>query len=202
MKQNITYHWGQDHLRIDLGSRLEPRVKTLFWIELLVTCGAATLFLLEALPLLDSWLHALTAIGSAVLYFLAAYRFLQRMFFRECIVLSTTHFTIIQKNFFNRQIRSYDRRFMGPLRYLEKDEKTDHPLKGRHFDYFGFETHEKLIQTLHQEGRMYFTYGEDSVRFARGLYSWHAEELVNMMQLYCGKSLQLGPEWARMTQDV
>ena len=90
---------------------------------------------------------------------------------------------------------------MGPLHYVGKPEKTDHPLKGECYDYFGLETHEHLLQSLHHEGNLYFNYEGFPIRFARGVYSWHAEEMVRMMQLYTGNTLKLGPEWERMLQE-
>jgi hypothetical protein len=201
MGQPITYHWGENHLSVDLGNRIQSRVRVLFTIELIVAFGAATLFLLKPLPGNDLWLHAAIAFSAAALYALAAYRFLQRMFYRERVVVDATHLTIMQRSFFNQKIRSYDRRNMGPLHYVGRDQKTDHPLKGRHFDYFGFETHERLVQNLHQDGSLYFNYGGFPVRFGRGLFSWDAEELVRMLQLYCGNSLVLGAEWAQMMQE-
>lgn len=201
MKENITFNWGENHLLIDLGNRIEPRIRILFWMELMLTSGLATIFLLQAFPLNSGWIHWITGVGAALLYFMAAFRFLRRMFFREQVVLDGTHITLVQRTFFSHKSQSYDRRHMGPLHYVGKDAKTDHPLKGRLYDYWGFETHERLIQTLHQDGSLYFNYGGFPVRFARGIYSWHAEEVVRIMKLYCGASLKLGAEWERMLQE-
>jgi hypothetical protein len=205
--EGIVFHWGEVHVTADLGQRLEPRVKVLFWAELLVTCGIATVFLLQTLSARGDhgsavWMRWASCAGAATLYGLAACRFLQRVSFREQVVMDATHVTLVQKDFFRHRSRSYDRAGMGPLRYVGRDIKTDHPLAGRHFDYFGFETHERLVQALHGDGSLYFEYHGYPVRFGRGLYSWHAEELVSMMRLYCGDTLQLGPEWEKMMQDV
>ena len=64
-----------------------------------------------------------------------------------------------------------------------------------------FETHEHLIQSLHHDGNLYFNTHEGRVYFASGVYSWDAEEMVQMMLLYIGSSLQLGPEWKEMLQE-
>lgn len=209
VRKGVSYHWGEHHLLIDLGARIEPRLRVLFWVELLITCGIATVFLVEALPSLAAragdhlWVRWASCIGAAALYGLAAVRFLQRISFRERLVVDDTHLTLVQKDFFSHRSRSYDRRQMSALHYVGKDGKTDHPLAGRHFDYWGFETHERLVQALHGEGSLFFTYrGGFPVRFGRGLYSWDAEEVVRMMRLYCGKSLQLGPEWERMLEET
>jgi hypothetical protein len=89
---------------------------------------------------------------------------------------------------------------LGRLHYEGKGPKTDHPLKGRCFDYFGFETQEQIIQTLHQDGNLYFDTPQGKLYFAAGVYSWDAEEMVQMMKMYMGTSLLLGPEWEEMLQ--
>lgn len=200
-RNDIRYSWGQDHLLIDLGNRIEPRIRALFWAEFLFTSGMATIFLMQSLPLGTKWIHWSTGLGASVLYLLASYRFLSRMYFREQVLLERSQLVLIQKGFMRRKVQCYDWEHVGPLHYVGKDKKTDHPLKGRNFDYFGFETHEHLIQSLYQDGSLYFNYGGFPVRFARGVYSWHAEEVVRMMKLYMGDVLQLGSEWAKMMQE-
>jgi len=96
----------------------------------------------------------------------------------------------------------YDWEELGTLHYIGKGAKTDHPLKGKCFDYFGFDTQEKVVQDLHHDGNLYFEYKGIPVRFARGIYSWHAEEIVNMIRLFAGSSLRLGPEWQNIMQEI
>ncbi len=201
--RDITYHWGKDNLLISLGNRTEPRIKMLFLAEFLLTSGIATVFLLRSMPLSAGLSNVITCIGSAMLYLLSAYRFLSRIFFSEKIIVDKQYLTIVQHSFFMRNISRYKWRYMGPLHYIGKEVKTDHPLKGKCYDYFGFETQEHLIQSLHHSGNLYFNYGDDlAVRFARGVYSWDAEEMVRMIHLFSGPSvLRLGPEWEQMLQE-
>lgn len=201
MKKKISYHWGDDHLLIALGNRLQPRIKFLFWAEFVFTTGMATIFLKQSLPFSTNLLHVVAGIGAALLYLLAAYRFMSRMLFDEKIVVDSAAMIIIQRTPFSLKTRTYQWKDIGPLHYVGKPSKTDHPLKGHCYDYLGFETQEHLIQSLHHEGNMYFNYKGFSVRFARGVYSWDAEEMVRMMRLYIGSDLQLGPEWAKMAQE-
>jgi hypothetical protein len=84
---------------------------------------------------------------------------------------------------------------------MGKDVKTDHPLKGQSFDYFGFDTHEQLVQNLHQEGNLCIYFYHQQVRFGKGVYLWHAEELVQMMKLFAGESLKLGAEWKYLMHE-
>ncbi len=202
MPDKIAYNWGDGFLHIKLGNRTEPRIKALYWGEFLLTAGMSTVFLIQAFPLSGSWFHMASAIGSAVLYLLASYRFASRMFFTEELWLDNEFLTIISSTPFKRKLNRYDWANIGPLHYTGIASKTDHPLKGDCYDYFGFETQEKLIQNIHQEGNIYFNYWGYSIRFAKGVYSWDAEEMINMMKLYAGSSLRLGPEWGRMMPET
>lgn len=186
---------------IDLGNRIEPRIRILFWAELLLTSALASVFMLQAFPLQKQWIHWCTAFGAGALYLLGVIRFLSRVYLREQLILTQSHLTLVQKSFFRRKAQRYNWYQVGPLHYIGKEQKTEHPLKGRSFDYFGFDTHEHLIQSLHQDGSLGFNYQGHAVRFGRFIYSWHAEEVVRMMKLYMGDMLQLGSEWRQMTQE-
>jgi len=202
MKEKIKYYWGRDHLMIDLGNRIEPRIRIIYWIEFLITIGIATIFLLQSAALSASWLHITASVGVGLLYLLAAYRFLSRVFYKEKIAVTNHHFVIIRQTPFQHRMASYDWERMGALHYIGKDTKTDHPLKGKCYDYFGFDTQERLVQDLHHDGNLYFNYDNIPVRFARGIYSWNAEEMVRMIRLYSGTSLQLGDEWKILMQEI
>ncbi len=169
--------------------------------ELFFTTTMATIFLLQSLPFNHNFMHWAAGIGASMLYLLAAHRFLARIFLTERILLEQHTFTLIRKTIFSQQVRRYDWRHIGLLHYEGMPAKTDHPLKGKSFDYFGFETQEHLIKNLHHEGNLYFDTVEGRVYFASGVYSWNAEELVQIMKLYMGASLQLAPEWKEMLQE-
>jgi hypothetical protein len=200
-EKGIKYYWGDHSLLITLGTRTHARIRALYLIEFIATSAMATIFLLQSLPSKLSFIHWTACIGASALYLLAAYRFLARIFFKESLLLEEQSLTIIKKTIFTRQVRHYDWRHVGTLHYEGKSKKTDHPLKGKCFDYFGFETQEQLIQILHHEGNLYFDTRNGRVYFASGLYSWDAEEMVQMMRMYMGTALQLGPEWTEMLQE-
>ena len=195
---NITYHWGSDYLLIELDNRINSRIKALFWAEFLLTVGMATIFIVEAFVASDSYLNFIAAIAATILYFIAAYRFLSRMFLNEKLLLDKEHLLIITNTPFSKKIKTYKWQNIGPLHYIGKTPKTDHPLKGSSFDYLGFDTQEHLIQSLHHEGNMYFNYEGEQVPFAKSVYSWDAEEMIQMMKIFSGSKLKLGPEWQQM----
>lgn len=199
-KDSITYFWGRQSLLINIGNRTGKRLKVLYAFEFLFTSGLATIFFIQSLPFQFNYLHWIAGIGACVLYFLAIRRFLMRIFFNECILLDDQCIAFVKKTIISKEVRRYDWRLLGSLHYEGQGKKTDHPLKGKCFDYFGFETQEQLIQTLHKEGNLYFDTPQGRLYFAAGVYSWDAEEMVQMMKMYMGTSLQLGPEWAQMLQ--
>jgi hypothetical protein len=201
MKNRITYHWGESHLLIKLGNQIEPRIKILFIAEFLFMSGMATIFLFKSLPLSQGMLNWLSCIAAGVLYILAGARFLSRIFYREQLLLDPDFLVIVSATPFQRKIRSYEWKKTGRLHYTGKISKTDHPLKGNSFDYFGFETQEYLIQSLHREGNIFFDYEGIRVHFGKGIRSWDAEDMVHMMKLFAGPSLRLGPEWREMLQE-
>jgi len=202
MSTDIKYYWGKDQLLIDLGNRIEPRIRIIYWIEFIITIGIATIILLESFSMVESWLYILASIGIGLLYLLAAHRFLSRMLYREKIAVTNTHLSIIRQTPFRTKTTCCEWTKMGALHYKGKDAKTDHPLKGKCFDYFGFDTQERLVQDLHHDGNLFFMNGDKVVQFARGIYCWHAEDIVKMIRLYAGSSLQLGEEWKHLLQEM
>ena len=165
-KQDITYYWGNRSLLINLGNRTSIRMRVLHVFEFLFTSGLATIFFIQSLPLHKNYFHWVACLGAGMLYFLAARRFLIRMFFSESVILDDQCIAFVKKTIFSKQVRRYDWRLLGALHYEGKGEKTDHPLKGRCFDYFGFETQEQIIQTLHRDGNLYFDTPEGKLYFA------------------------------------
>jgi len=200
-KRSITYYWGDHNLLIVLGNRTHVRIRALYLVEFLFTTGMATIFLFLSFPLRHAFIHWTACIGASSLYILASYRFLARIFFTERLLLEQHSLTIIKKTIFSQRVRRYDWRKIGVLHYEGRGQRTDHPLKGKYFDYFRFETQEQLIQSLHHDGNMYFDTTEGRVYFASGVYSWNAEEMVQMMKLFIGTVLKLGPEWKEMLQE-
>jgi hypothetical protein len=202
MKSNgITYYWGKHDLQVHLGTRLDPRVRIVYWGEFLIAIGMATIFVSQYFDFKSTLLQLFINAGACMLYTIACYRFISRMYFREQLIITPTQFQIIRQTPFSKFHQHFDWQYMSPLRYIGKDRKTDHPLKGGCFDYFGFDTQEKLVQDLHHDGNLYFEYRGVPVRFARGIYTWHAEEIVRMIQLHAGSLLVLDDEWQTILQE-
>lgn len=200
-KRDFTYYWGDRNLLITLGNKISNRILALYIAEFVLTTAMATVFLFQSFPFTHNIINWVAAVGASLLYILASYRFLARIFFSEQLSLDAQYITIIRKTFLSTQVNRYDWKYIGEMHYEGKGTKTDHPLKGKSFDYFGFETQEHLIQSLHHEGNLYFDSPDGRIYFAPGVYSWDAEKLVQIMKIYSGTQLKLGPEWKEMLQE-
>ena len=200
-KQEITYNWGKDHLQIELGNRIQPRIRFLFIAEFILMLSIASSFLHEAIPVAGNFTHFMLCIGATIIYMLASYRFISRIFFKESLYITTNAITIVQYSPFYRNTRTFNWNSISPIQYYGKQAKTDHPLKGNSFDYFGFETQEQLIQSLHHKGNLCFVCEEERIYFGRGIYTWDAEKIIRMIKLYVGPVMKLDEELDRMVTE-
>ena len=175
MKNDILYLWGKEDLQVILGNRIAPRIKIILGGEFLITIAMATVFLLRAFQIESIWIAWLLGLGAGSLYVLASYRFLSRFFFRERLKINTTHFTIIKQSLFYKKSFSYDWRCMGTLHYIGKDMPNNICDKYTCYDYLDFGRRDTFANDLHENGNLFFIYKEETVRFAKGIYSWHAQ---------------------------
>ncbi len=94
---------------------------------------------------------------------------------------------------FSRKHHSvYELNRISDFQYHGKAKKTDHPLKGGVYDYFGFETNELVIAEVHNEGNLSFLYDNKLVNFGREVYSWDAEKLNELFSQITNNQLQIG----------
>lgn len=173
----------------------------MYVVEFAVTCVMATVFLLQSFPFSNSVIHWVSVVGASLLYILASYRFFTRIFFNEQLVLDTQYITLVKKTFLSRQVNRYDWKHIGEMHFEAKTKKVGHPLKGKYFDYFGFDAPGHFVRVHRQEGILYFDTYDGRIYFAGGVSASDAEKLVQIMKLYLGAQLKLGPEWKEMLQE-
>lgn len=200
MKKTIQYYWGEDSLKVDLGNRVESRIKLILCVEFMVTVAMATVFLFRSLQMQQSIVAVILCLGACILYGMASYRLISRFYYKEQLVITRDHFTIITKTLLYKKILAYDWRYVGTLHYVGKDFRNSFHNYNEGYDYLDFSKQQFLLQDLHQSGNLFFNYKNTGVRFARGIYSWHAEEIVRMIQLFTGSSLKLGAEWQHLIE--
>lgn len=195
-KKDIIYKWGEDHLMIELGNRIEPHMRVLLWMEFLFTISMASIFLRLSFPFALNLWHSTATIGAAALYILATYRFVTRMFCHEKVLLNKHDLVLVKHVPFACHMRHFAWKSISPLYYTGKQQNVMHQLRS-HID---FNIHAQRIQHLHHEGNLCFYYAGYPIHFARNVYSWDAEEMVYMMQLYAGNKLRLSPEFEMILQ--
>lgn len=196
--QEMIYYWGPDYFSARLNHRVPRRILWLLVFEFLLLCGLATWILIQSWPPGNPLWTLLPAAGAVLLYLLALYRLVDRTLYKEQLLIDSQGITLLYRTPFRHQAWTCSWESMGPVRYVGMERKTDHPLKGNSFDYLGFETHENLTRFIHHEGNLHFTFNGKTIPFGRALYSWDAEDLIRMINLYAGNRLPLGPEWAEM----
>lgn len=201
MENRITYHWGEKNVLIDLGYRVHAKVKLIIWAEFVLLFLIATSVLLQSVYMSESYLRIIGTSAAGIIYCIAGYRFLTRTFYSEKLLLTPDTIDIIQRTPFKITSHKYEWQFMGPLHYIGKAPNTEQLLKNYSRNNFTIEYHERVLNRIIIEDNLYFNYGGFPVRFGKSLYSWDAEEVVNIMQLYIGNKLVLGPEWQQMVQE-
>lgn len=167
-----------DQLVIDLGNGLRSRVKILFGVYAIGTLIVLVFLVGVGLVSLQGSVFAtIFCLGIAALYFIATKYFFLKVFGKEQLVLNETTLTLSNGASVWQRSRSFDISGISGLQYTGFQKTTDHPLKGQSFDYIGLETQQQVVNTLHDEGNLSFTYDGKTVHFGKDVYSWTAEEL-------------------------
>jgi hypothetical protein len=180
-------------LFIDLGNKLNRRVKTLFFFGILsgipiIYSGLS--YSIEFIQIQMYWLAALF-IAILIIGILVSYRYCIRILRSESLLITSDTFFLIT-SVFNRSFKKpYEIDKISELNYNGPAHKTDHPLKGQSFDYLGFDTQEKVIASVNDEGNLSFTYGDKQVYFGRAVYSWDAEEINNAITSFTKGKLKI-----------
>jgi hypothetical protein len=165
-------------------------------VEFAVTLALAVLFLTRSFLIQQHLIALVFAVASGIFFLMATYRLLSRIYYREKIIVTKDHFVWVVKTLLTQKKTAYSWRHIGTLHYVGKDFRNTALFAcNERYDYLNFNDQQLFVSELHQSGNLFFHYKGKGVRFARGIYSWHAEEIVRMIQLYTGSSLKLGAEW-------
>ena len=180
MSKEVNYLWGDNNLLIDLGGQSVLKKRAFLWSELLLTICFATLFLISSFSFTEG-VWGMFAVGCAcVLFLLASYRFISRMFASEKLILKPEYLQIINRSPFYYKVEEYDWDGVGTLHYAGQQKAA---------------SSDSLMQYFYNQGSLLFIYNDKEICFGKGMPIWDAEEVVNMMLLYKGDKITLGPEW-------
>ncbi len=193
MKTRLTFQWGSQHLEVGIHTPADRRSRVIMGLEATVLLGWCTGLLIRR-HLLPDWLLGTLLGMTGVLLCSLALRAAKRFTFREKIFVDSTHITLLRATCFRKSLHSYDLAGIGPLRFCfpEDEAVAAHSRPG---DLFNDAHSGRLRRALAQGENLFFTYGGKRVYFGKGVYSWHAEELAFYLRLFCGTTLQFGPEW-------
>lgn len=195
MPASINFTSTENGCEITISNKLRSGVRILFYIQFIVCLVFGALFFAMMFQSLDApVLLSLFTAGAAVVYVLAAYRYIERVREKEIIHITPESISISKKKILGKETSIYEMKHIRNLRYELPPVYTDHPLKGESFDYLGFQTRDKEIQQLHDEGRLTFFYDGQEVRFGKMLASWDAEEIGEKIRDITGTTLDMGAE--------
>ena len=176
---NIIRSVGQ--VIIQFGSAAHRRAKALFIIEAIVAMLGSIAFFWFSFEALNSagdyTIFALFTFAFAVICGIYSFRFLNKVFNKESLVITPNALEIIVTNLFNKKSDSFRIANITHLTYTGYQKYVDHPLKGESMDYLGFQTQQEVINTVQDEGNISFFYEGKTVHFGKGVYSWHVEEI-------------------------
>lgn len=123
-------------------------------------------------------------------YFFAGFKFINKAFQSEILIVYTTHLTIIKNGFLNSKKDIYDNVLISNFTHLEKPEITKHPFAGQTFDYLGFQTEQAVINEMHSDNRLSFDYKGKTITFGENLYPQDFEELEILLHDITGNDFR------------
>jgi hypothetical protein len=168
----------QDGKLILLSKPFDTRAKILNIIYFAAFSFAGILFMNFAISTgtesIGLILFTIVVVG---VYLFAGYRFINKAFQSEKILVNKSRLKISKTGFISRQENFYDISLISNFRHLDKPETTKHPLAGQSFDYLGFQTEEQVINEMHGDDRLAFNYNGRTIKFGENIYSWDFEQL-------------------------
>lgn len=116
------------------------------------------------------------------LYFWVSYMLLKQAFSYEKLSLGEG-IAILEKGSVGKSSSEiYDISKIKNLQYnYQAEPSTEHPLKGKSIDYFGFGANDKVITNMHRDESIAFEYEGKTVYFGKRLYSWDFETIYELI---------------------
>ena len=132
----------------------------------------------------------LLILGFVLLSIVVFFRFFRRATEFEKLIIDATQLTIVKGSIFGNSKAFYELSKISNFSHLAKPVLTDHPLNGQSFDYFGFQTEQKVINEMHGDNRISFKYGDKYITFGKDVYSWEFEEIEIAIYNVSGNDLR------------
>ena len=134
-------------------------------------------------------------------FYIAAFRFLNKILMTEKIFVNEKELRLIKKGFLNSEQTSFEISKISNFRHLEKPELPRHPLAGQTFDYLGFQTEQQVINEMHGDNRLAFDYNGKTIFFGQNVYSWDFEELDTLFYQITKNDLRYDDETEKLKSE-
>lgn len=194
----MTVKDSQNGKIVILSKAFDNRAKILNGIYGVVFCTGA--FLLLHMVILSEFYRAgptIFSIGMSIGFLVISYRFIKKALFAEKLYINKNLLTISKGGFLYGSSFSYDISLISNFRHLDKPEITKHPLAGESFDYFGFQTEQKVINEMHGDNRLAFDYNGTTITFGENIYSWEFGELEVLLYDITGNDFRYTDEFEK-----
>jgi hypothetical protein len=97
---------------------------------------------------------------------------------------------LIRTGFLNFKVRTYETKNISMFRHLEKPALSKHPLAGESFDYLGFQTQQIMINEMHGDNRVSFSYSGKTINFGQNVSSWELEQISDLLYEMTGNDVR------------
>lgn len=137
--------------------------------------------IVKEIPLLS-----LLPFGGAIFFFFVGKKYLEKVFYKEYILLNRETLTLVQKTMWERKDKKVfvkDIQFFG---FAGELEYTKHPMDNPIVDFTGLGTTEREIQFIIDEGTIEIETNGQVIRFGKNVPSWDAEEIIGKAESYLG----------------
>ena len=122
-----------------------------------------------------------------LIFHIILYHILNKAAKTEKLLITKTTIGIEKKSLFHSSENKYELNNISNFRYVEEPKATDHPLAGKTIDYFGFQKKQEIINVIHSNDRLAFDYNGNIISFGQNIYSWHFEEIQQILLEITGK---------------
>lgn len=161
-----------------IKNNLNIRVLVLFSIEVMCAFLGALMFIYllmidEDYPIL----MYLFLLGVIIVFLLMGFRYLKRITEKEIVSIGKDTLAIKRASLLNSKSTIYPIDQIRNMTFAGFPKYTDHPLKGESMDYLGFQTMDRQIQVVNQEGNISFDFEERTIFFGKELPSWDVEKI-------------------------
>lgn len=187
-------------LKIDLKPNIKSIVKFGFVFQGVLIIISIPLLLLLGLQIKNDFpLLSLLPFAGALVFLYAGKKYLENVYYKETIRVSSTDLTVIIKKLTQSREHTFAIKDITSFGFAGEEVFTKHPMHNDVIDFTGLATTERELQFLIAEGTLEIETAEHRFRFGKNMASWEAEEIIAKLEQhfktkFANKHHQLGPD--------